>query len=168
MTDHTDDDFFDDAKAEFPDKEDLNNRLVAIFAIGPCGERQSKSTGKPYPYAGTVTVVLDDGPDGQSFTELVGPVGGVQPIALPDFQWSASGVYKRVKPRVGTELELRPMIGRINSKPNKTKGFTDSWSIAEPTDEDKALVRQFRVSLLKVRDDIIAAREAADNLQPTF
>jgi hypothetical protein len=168
MTDHTDDDFFDDAKSEFPDKEDLKDRLVAIFAIGPVGQRKSEASGKPYDYVETVTVVLDDGPDGNRYSELVGPVGGIQPVVLSGFQWSASGVVARVKPRVGTDLELRALVGRINSMPNKRKGFSDAWSIAEPTDADKDIVRGFKVSLLKVRDDILAARRRDDELEPVF
>jgi len=167
MTDHTDDDFFDDAKSEFPDKEDLKDRLVAIFAIGPVGQRKSEASGKAYDYVETVTVVLDNGPDGTSHSELVPEVEGL-PVVLHGFQWSASGVVARTKPRVGTELALRPVVGRINSMPNRRKGFSDAWSIAEPTDDDRRIVRDFRVSLLKIRDDIVAARERKDDLEPEF
>lgn len=168
MTDITDDDFFDDAKSEFPDKEDLKDRLVGIFAIGPVGQRRSEASGKAYDYVETVTVVLDNGPDGTSFSELVPEVTDGHPIVLHGFQWSASGVVARVKPRVGTELAMRPLRGRINSMPNKRKGFSDAWSIAEPTDADRATSARFRPNLLKVRDDIVAARERKDDLEPEF
>jgi len=167
MTDYTDDDFFDDATEEFPSKRDLKDRLVAIFAIGPVGQRQAKSGNKPYTYVETVTVVLDNGPDGTVYTRIV-PEVGADPIVLPGLQWSPGGMVARLKPRVGTQLELKPLVGRINSKPNKNPDFSPSWSIAEPTDADKAVVRAAKVSLLKVRDDIVAAREKADDLEPEF
>lgn len=167
MTDPTDDDFFDDAKSEFADKEDLKDRLVAIFATGPIGQRKSEASGKFYDYVETVTVVLDNGPDGDRYSDLVPEVAG-EPVVLHGFQWSASGLVARVKPRVGTELAARPMIGRINSMPNRRKGFSDAWSIAEPTDADRAVARQFKPALIKVRDDMAKAREAADDLEPAF
>ena len=168
MTDFADDDFFDDAKSEFPAKEDLKDRLVAIFAVGPVGNRPSTADPrKSYPYVETVTVVLDNGPDGTSHTALVPEVQD-NPIALQGFQWSVAGVVARTKPRVGTELALRPVVGRINSMKNKKKGFSDAWSIAEPTDADKETVRKFRAQLLDVREQIIKARERADDLEPEF
>ena len=164
MTDH-DDDFFDDAKSEFPSKEDLKDRLVAIFATGPVGQRKSEASGKPYDYVETVTVVLDDGPNHDMSTELVPSVDATgRAQVLPGFQWSTTGVVSRVKPRVDTEKALRPLIGRINSMPNKRKGFSDAWSIATPTEADKEIARRYRAQLDKVRADLLAA----DDREPEF
>jgi hypothetical protein len=139
------DEFFDEATEAFPGKEDLKDRLVAVWVLD---RGQDKNTdGKFYPFVKTITLVLDDGPDGYSPTSvkdgetvpnLVPPVAedGPQELAI---RWSTSGMVARLDPRLGKTT--KPMIGRINSRPNKVKGRSASWSIAAPTDEDKAVAR---------------------------
>lgn len=158
MTDTThEDEFFDSATSEFPAKEDLNFRLVAIWNTGKEGTRKSDS-GAVYPYVETVTLVLDDGPDdwySKNIKRLAidgkgDPTPGTDdclvpsvrlegPQRLDDFQWSATGVYSRASKR---KVGDRPMIGRINSKKNAKKGFSDAWSIAEMTEQDKVIARK--------------------------
>lgn len=139
------DEFYDEATEAFPGKEDLKDRLVAVWVLD---RGQDKNTdGKFYPFVKTITLVLDDGPDGYSPTSvkdgetvpnLVPSVAedGPQELAI---RWSTSGMVARLDPRLGKTL--KPMIGRINSRPNKVKGRSASWSIAAPTDEDKATAR---------------------------
>jgi hypothetical protein len=138
------DEFFDDAAETFPGKEDLKDRLVAVWATGRGQDKNAD--GKTYPYVTGVTLVLDDGPDGWSPTSvkdgetvpnLVPAVAdeGPQEIAL---RWSTSGMVSRLDPRVGKTT--KPMIGRINSRPNKVKGRSASWSIATKTESDLATV----------------------------
>lgn len=152
------DEFFDSATSEFPAKEDLNFRLVAIWNTGKEGTRKSE-TGAVYPYVETVTLVLDDGPDDWYATNikrlaidgksdptigtddcLVPSVRLEGPQRLDDFQWSATGVYSRASKR---KVGDKPLIGRINSKKNSKKGFSDAWSIAEMTEDDKAIARKY-------------------------
>lgn len=139
------DEFFDDAAETFPGKEDLKDRLVAVWALGRGQDKNPE--GKAYPYVTGVTLVLDDGPDGWSPTSikegetvpnLVPSVAedGLQEIAL---RWSTGGMVARLDPRVGKTT--KPMIGRINVRKNKTAGRSPSWSISSPTDEDKAIAR---------------------------
>lgn len=151
MTDQTsttpaEDEFFDSATSEFPAKEDLKDRLVAIWFTGKTGTRQSEGTGKPYPFAESVTLVLDDGPNGwnpvrwDGEANLVPSVAEDGPQTLTGFEWSAKGLHDRlVKRPVGG----KPMCGRINSRKNKIKGFNDSWSIDELTESDRVTVRQY-------------------------
>jgi len=142
-------DFFDDAEETFPGKEDLKDRLVAVFALE--NGQDKNPDGKLYPFTKTVTVVLDNGPDGKSHLSAVrdGEVGenrvGEAPTEL-DLRWSTSGMVSRLAPRVGKGF--RPLLGRINSQPNKVKSRSASWSISSPTDEDKALVRAQHLGLL--------------------
>jgi hypothetical protein len=142
--------FFDDAKEEFPAKEDLKDRLVLIFATGKQGTRKSEVDGKPYPWCETVTLVLDDGPDGTAVTDLVPSAAGA-PIELSGFQWSTGGMVARIKPRADAK-NFRPQLGRINSRKNSRKGFSDSWSISEPTDEDKAIARKHNAKAREIMD----------------
>ena len=153
-----DEEYFDSATSEFPAKEDLNGRLVAIWNTGKTGTRKSDN-GTEYPYVETVTLVLDDGPGDWYATNIKrmaidgkgDPTTGTDdclvpsvrlngPQRLDDFQWSAVGVYSRASKR---KVGDRPMIGRINSKKNAKKGFSDAWSIAEMTEEDKVTARKY-------------------------
>lgn len=174
MTQPQEDEFFDSATSEFPAKEDLNGRLVAIWNTGKEGKRQSEVTGKSYPYVETVTVVLDDGPGDWYATNakrmangIDGPAAGVDDCLVPSvrlngpqqldgFQWSATGVYSRT---VRREPYGKPMIGRINSRKNKTKGMSDAWSIAECTPEDMEIARSHRDYIMRTTADLKAAHQ---------
>lgn len=147
MTDELE--LFDDAKEEFAGKDDLKDRLVLVFATGKHGERKSEASGKPYPWVETVTLVLDNGPDGDFSTDLVPAVADGEALELPNFQWSTTGMTSRLLPRA-TSGNHRPMLGRINSRKNSKKGFSDSWSISEPTDEDKVVARKHAAKIQEI------------------
>ena len=166
MTDTTEDlELFDDAKQEFPAKEDLKDRLVGIFVTGKHGQRKSAATGKMYDWYETITLVLDDGPDGTSFTDLVPSVAAKgEAIRLDNFQWSASGLASRLSARVTGDKPntFKPLRGRINSQKNKQKGMADAWSIAEPTEEDKATSLKYADQVRKIMAELKAAQTTAD------
>jgi hypothetical protein len=146
-TNTTDDlELFDDAKETFPDKDDLKDRLVLVFATGKHGKRTGDNGA--YEWVESVTLVLDDGPTGDFSTDLVpSTVGG--PIELSGFQWSTAGMISRLKPRSEAK-NFKPLLGRINSQKNKKKGFSDSWSISSPTEEDKAVARQHAAKMREI------------------
>lgn len=148
------DEFYDEANEEFPSKEDLKDRLVAIWVSGTKGTRKGND-GKMYPWVETTTLVIDDGPDGKSTTDLVGPAL----VKLDNFQWSVGGMTSRLLPRIkavdeGGNRIFKPMVGRINSRKNKTKGFSDSWSIAKPTEEDKVKLRAIQDKLEAITETV--------------
>lgn len=156
---------FDDAKEEFAAKEDLKDRLVAIFVTGRTGTRKSEADGKPYTWVETVTLVLDNGPNGDLVTDLAPETSPENPVILDGLQWSTKGMVSRLEPRVNAK-NARPLRGRINSRKNAKRGFADSWSISEPTDEDKALSRQYNATVAKIMKDIegrLAGGNAADD-----
>lgn len=161
MSDVYDDDLFEPAKSEFPAKEDLKDRLVAIYPTGKFGTRKSPATNKEYGWIETTTVVLDDGPNGDSFTDLVPPVGGDigegKPIVLRNFQWSAAGIFSRVEQK-RTNPSVPGTVGRINAMKNKQKGLADAWSISTPTEDEMATARRFGDACRAARDEIKAAR----------
>jgi hypothetical protein len=138
-------DFYDEAQETFPGKEDLKDRLVAVFALEN-GTDVNKE-GKRYPIVKTVTCVLDDGPDGyqtrvirdEQMTENRVPSIAAEGMQEIDLRWSTEGMVSRLAPRVGKTW--MPLVGRINSRPNKVKGRSPSWSISTPTDEDKDYIR---------------------------
>lgn len=158
------DEFFDDAQDVFPGKEDLKDRLVAVWALEN-GQDQN-AEGKRYATVKTVTLVLDDGPDGTSAEtairdEEVGPNRvGPAPAEL-DLRWSTEGMVARLAPRVGKTW--KPMIGRINSQKNKVKGRSPSWSISAPTEEDKIIAREHAGLIRAVSSRLeTEAQKAAD------
>lgn len=157
MTDQKEDEFFDSATSEFPAKEDLKDRLVAIWNTGKEGTRTSQATGKSYPWVETVTLVLDDGPQGWNAVRWDGEANLVPSVAtdgpqrLDGFQWSAAGIYSRASKR---PIGGKPMIGRINSRKNSVKGMADAWSISEMTDEDKDIARKHLGLFHQIADEI--------------
>ena len=166
MTDQNEEEFFDSATSEFPAKEDLKDRLVAIWYTGKQGKRKSEVDGSSYPYCETVTLVLDDGPQGWTGTRangepnLVPSVAEHGPQRLDGFQWSATGIYTRaVKRPIGG----KPMCGRINSKKNSRKGLADAWSIAECTDEDFSILRQHVPLFREIAADMVRKETSADD-----
>lgn len=137
---------FDDVPETFPSKFHLKDRLVAVWVTGKHGERKN-SDGKPYPYEETITLVLDDGPNGwqeqvmntdtgNMEANLVPSVADNGPQKLPNFQWSAGGIVTRLAPRREQKVS-RPMLGRVNSQPNKTKGRNAPWNMANATTDEK-------------------------------
>lgn len=167
VTEQYEDDLYDEASEEFPAKEDLKDRLVAVWVTGKQGQRKN-ADGKSYPWIETITLALDDGLEGDKAAtradgspNLVGPA----PAQLDGFQWSTQGMVSRLQPRLslkakdGVTPSYRPMIGRINSQKNKVKGRSDSWSIAAPTDEDKAVAEQHKALIRKVTAEVRALRE---------
>lgn len=160
------DDFYDDAEDVFPGKEDLKDRLVAIFALENGQDKNAE--GKHYPYVKTLTVVLDDGPSGYQATAVrdgeAGPNRvpsvadeGPQELAL---RWSTSGLVSRLQPRVGKTF--KPLVGRVNSQPNKTKGRSASWSISKPTEDDRPIARPYNGLLRSIADRLEKEQTAAE------
>jgi hypothetical protein len=163
-----DDDLFEAASETFPAKEDLKDRLVAIYPTGVSGERQG-SNGKPYTWFETTTVVLDDGPDGwqaqvqdsdgEMRDNLVDSVAEHGPQVLRNFQWSTDGLVARLKP-IYQDPKVRSQVGRINKRPSQKKGHNAAWSISKPTDADMATARQHAEVCKAERQAIRDARQA--------
>lgn len=193
MTDQTEDlELFDDAKEDFPGKEDLKDRLVAIWVTGKHGKRKASAPGsKPYDWYETVTLVLDDGPawdgfkivDDEKVEMLVPSVAAEGPQRLDDFQFTQGGLTSRLSSRValtGTVAVVngdpvldkpktwKPMLGRINSKKNKQAGFSASWSIASPTDEDKVIARKHAALIREISQQLEAAANAPASDEDAF
>jgi len=170
------DEFYDEAADEFPTKEDFEDRLVAIWPTGKTGTRPSEQAGQdPYPWVETITMALDDGPDGTAGTGnrsdkapyLVGPAGTPEAVAEA-FQWSATGVYSRVQPRIRKKLadgepDYRPVIGRINRRKNAKKGFSDSWSLGKPTEDDKPTVKAHEQAIRAMTARVAKERGEAED-----
>jgi hypothetical protein len=177
MTDTTEDlELFDDAKEAFPAKEDLKDRLCLIWVTGKHGIRKGTDVGaRPYPWYETVTLVIDDGPDwdgtkivdGEKQENLVPSVAENGPQELDGFQHTTSGLTSRLSQRVITgstqpvingepvadkPKTFKPMLGRINSRKNKTQGRSPSWSISEPTEDDKVTARMYAAQIKAISE----------------
>jgi len=189
MTDTTntteDLELFDEATEEFPGKEDLKDRLVAIWVTGRHGTRVGTAPGsKPYPWYETTTLVLDDGPawdgykivDGERKPMLVESVKEHGPQRLDGHQFSQTGLTARLSqrvhlsvalPPVGKEVKdqpksFKPMLGRINSRKNSQPGFSASWSVSSPTDEDKAVAAQHAALIRQISAELEKAGQPTD------
>lgn len=174
MTDTTEDlELFDDAKEEFASKDDLRNRLVLVWVTGKMGTRKSEASGKTYEWVEATTLVVDDGDnwtgkvmDSNSQAErdaLVLSVAENGP-QLVELQYSFGGMVARLKQRIGPDgkpKNYKPMLGRINSRPNKTKGMAPSWSVAEPTPEDRATAMKYADRIREVSTQVKAAVEGS-------
>jgi hypothetical protein len=174
VTDSTstnEDEFYDDATSEFPSPEDLCpadpkgpvvGRLVAIWAVE---NGTAKGENGTYPYTESVTLVLDDGPDGNLATDLIGPA----PQRL-DLRHSTTGIQSRLRGRVegvnakGVPLKYRPMIGRVNTRPStKYKKGSPAFSIAEPSAEDRAVIDAHKAEIIAINRELEAKDKAAED-----
>jgi hypothetical protein len=145
-----DEEWMDGASSAFPKAENLApavppnygpGRLLAIWALSK-GERKNDE-GKLYPFVETVTLVLDDGPDGSQTDELVGPA----PVKLEGFQHSTTGLVSRLLKRVeGTNAKNVP-----------------AFSIAEPTAADMDIVRKHKDMILSINKGLEAADKASED-----
>jgi hypothetical protein len=167
-----DDDWMDGASSTFPKMENLApcvsgsfgpGRLVAIWAVSN-GERKNDE-GKVYPYVETVTLVLDDGPDGNMFDDLI----GVAPVRLEGFQHSTGGLVARLSKRVngvgvnGVKLRYRPIVGRINTQASKINKHVAAFSISEPTDQDMAVAREYKAMIIGINKELEERDRAEDD-----
>lgn len=158
-----DEEWMDGASATFPKAENLApsippnfgpGRLVAIWAQ-ETGTRKNDS-GKEYPFVQTLTLVLDDGPDGSQADDVVGSA----PVRLEDFQHSTSGLVARLAKRVtgvnakGVKLKYRPMIGRMNTQASKQNKNVAAFSISEPTTEDMAVARKYKDMIVAINTEL--------------
>lgn len=171
-----DEDFYDDATSAFPSVEDLapqdgmgEGRLVAIWAKSN-GTAVSATSGKPYGYTETLTLVLDDGPDGGVYTELIPSTGGGDEPARLELRHSTTGIHSRLRPRVegkhsktGVPLRWRPMLGRVNTQASKANKKVPAYSISEPTDSDRELIQRHKALIVSINQELEKAEsEAAD------
>jgi hypothetical protein len=174
VTDSTstnEDEFYDDASSEFPSPEDLCptdpkgpvvGRLVAIWAVE---NGSAKGENGPYPYTESITLVLDDGPNGDLATALIGKA----PQRL-DLRHSTTGIQSRLRGRVegvnakGVPMKYRPMIGRVNTRPStKYKKGSPAFSIAEPTPEDRAVIDAHKAEIIAINRELEAKDKEAEN-----
>lgn len=124
---------FSSARDAFIKQEHILGRLLLITPTSS-GTRKSTlpgQTDKEYTYIVTDTVVLDGDVD-----EMVDEI----PLLLEDFQFSGQAITAQLQPA----LRKKGMVlGRLGQKPSQTKGFGDAWVLAEPTEQDKVIARQY-------------------------
>jgi len=178
------DEFYDDASSEFPSVDDLSplasssnpktvGRLVAIWAKAN-GTR--KGDNGDYGFTDSLTLVLDDGPEGDQYTDLVGPA----PVEV-ELQHSTAGIHSRLKPRVdgwskarkdadgnviapSVPLKFRPVIGRINTQAStKYKKGSPAFSISEPSEADREIIKANKDLIISINERLATAAEGAED-----
>lgn len=168
MTDENE--FYDEATSAFPSVEHLapsvppafgDGRLVAIWAKE---NGTAKGNNGPYAYTETLTLALDDGPDGDQFNEMV----PAAPFRV-DMRHSTGFIQGKLRSRVdgktqtGTPLAWRPLIGRINTKASSNNKNVPAYGIAPPTDEDKAIVEKHKALIISINKEMEAAADKAEH-----
>jgi hypothetical protein len=177
------DDFYDEATEGFAKVEHLApslppnfgpGRLVAIWAISKgLGKAKNPQNGKTtYPYVNTVTLVLDDGPEGISapgWDESVATLVPAAPQRLDGFQHSTGQMVPRLERRLTAKnakdvpLRFRPYIGRMNTQASQNNKNVASYGISEMTDEDKAIVLKYKDMIKAINAEMEAAELAAQS-----
>lgn len=173
---------FDSAKAEFASKHDLKDRLILVWATGKNGKRKGENGS--YEWFETNTLVIDDPNGAADWNEqvfdgqkeewrdtLVPSVAANGPQLLEKLQFSYTGMCARLKPRVTADQKpatYRPMLGRVNSRPNAKKGMAASWSISEPTESDKQTARKYAAQVREITAKLKAETERADSDEAAF
>lgn len=138
-------------------------RLLAIWAQS-AGERKGEG-GKPYAFVETLTLVLDDGPNGDQVTELIGKA----PVRLEKFQHSTEGLVARLNPRIngvnakGIPLRFRPMVGRLNTQPSSRNEDVAAFSISEPTADDMIRARAHKELIMSINSELEKAAAAKED-----
>lgn len=180
-----DEEWMDGASAAFPKAEHLapslppnfgKGRLVAIWAQENGTRKSTNPGGKEYGFVSTVTLVLDEGPNGQAW--LTGTEGwaadastvvGASPVRLDDFQHSTGGLVARLNKRVtgvnakGVPLRFRPYVGRINTQPSAQNKNVPAFSISEPTAEDMVVARKYADVIKGINAELEAKEKAAED-----
>jgi hypothetical protein len=182
-----DSEWMDGASATFAKAEHLApsippnfgaGRLVAIWAQENGTRKNDK--GKEYPFVSTLTLVLDEGPNGQAW--LTGTDGWAadasqvipaSPVRLEEFQHSTGGLVARLQKRVtglsakGVPLRFRPMIGRMNTQPSSQNKNVAAFSISEPTAADMTVARKYKDMITAINAEL-EAKESTDEDAKAF
>lgn len=171
-----DEEWMDGATSAFPSIENLApsvppsfgpGRLVAIWALSN-GTAISAQTQKPYGYTETITLVLDNGPDGNQTDELI----GAAPQRL-EMRHSTTGLHTRLRGRVegrnakGIPLKYRPMVGRVNTQASRNNKNVAAYSISEPTAKDMEIARQYKDMITAINAEL-EAKDKSDEDSAAF
>ena len=164
-----DEEFYDDATSAFPSVEHLApsvppnfgaGRLVAIWAVE---NGTAKGKNGMYPFTQTITLALDDGPNGDQANEMV----PTAPYRL-EMRHSTGYIQGKLRGRVdgkttkGVPLRFRPMIGRVNTQASSNNKNVPAYAIAPATDEEKATtVQKHRELIISISKELEA--KAADS-----
>jgi hypothetical protein len=177
------DEFYDDATDGFVKVEHLapslppnfgEGRLLAIWATGR-GTRTNKE-GKVYPYVETITVTLDDGPEGLDAPGWEADAAELAPEGwnrFDKFQHSTGSLVARLDKRLtgrdknDVPLRFRPYIGRLNTQPSRNNKNVAAYSISSPTEADRETIRAFGDKLRAINVELEQAETtgapSADN-----
>jgi hypothetical protein len=121
-----DDDIFDTATSVYLDMDDLDGRLLLIWALGA---KEMQGTNGPYTAIEARYVVLDGEP-----IEVKAPA---IPHLVTDGMFSAGQFVTKLKHRV----HGRPLLGRVDSRPSQQNKKVLAYGLREPTAEDMVLAR---------------------------
>ena len=176
MTDQTttttdqDDEFFDDTTVDFPAVKHLapgvrqgfgDGRLVAIWALS---NHTGKGNNGPYDYTESITLALDDGPNGDQHNDMVGPA----PFRVP-MRHSTGYIQTKLKDRVdgvsakGVPLRFRPLIGRVNTQASKNNADVAAFGLEPKADSDTPTVMKYKDLIVSINKELEAKATKAED-----
>jgi hypothetical protein len=166
-----DDEYYDDTTVDFPNVEHLapstppnfgEGRLVAIYALK---NGMGKGDNGEYPFTETITVALDDGPEGDQVHELV----GAAPFRV-EMRHSTGYIHAKLAKRVdgkhpksGRPLRFLPLIGRVNTQTSKKSKNQPAFGLAPKTDDDLVILERHKPLLKAITAELEAAEKAKDD-----
>jgi hypothetical protein len=128
-------DEFDDAKSEYLGMEDLDGRLLLIWALDI--RKDMPGTNGTYDAIEARYAILD-GDVNDRITAV--------PLTVDDGLFSAGQFVGKLKHRLGG----RPLLGRVNSQPSRANKKVSAYGFGDPTEADKAVARAYLASVPKV------------------
>ena len=136
------DDMFADPTTDFVTVDDLDGRLIAVYAKELRREQSKNPGGGMYDKIVCDVIVLDG-----ATTEKIGEV----PMFLGDMHLSAGAVVGALRGSVGKGT---PVLGRVDSRPSSTNRKVLAYGLQKATQEDK-------VHAAPIVRQVIAARDFA-------
>jgi len=128
-----DDGDFDSATTDYLTINDLNGRLLLVWAM-----EKSVETGTTGPYAMIVSdVVVLDGEISDTMRSL-----GYQAVPFVSMRMHLSNkqIAEKLNSRVGNG---KPLLTRVTSKPSKINRSVLAFWFSEPSEEDKSVARAY-------------------------
>jgi hypothetical protein len=122
-------DVFDTATSVYLDMDDLDGRLLLIWALGI--KKDLPGTNGTYDAIEARYVVLDGDPIDVKAPSI--------PHLVTDGQFSAGQFVAKLKHRV----QGRPLLGRADSRPSQQNKKVLAYGLKEPTQEDMELARKY-------------------------
>ena len=184
-----DDDFFDNATGGFPKVDHLApslypkygmGRLIAVWPTEKAFGKPKRAGDPPYTLFKTITLVLDDGPQGKvdgegwdpETLQFVPPVAD-KPARYDNFQhsttWMVSLLERRWtarNPRTDVPMKFRPVIGRMETQGSSNNPKVAAYALREATEAELDKIRNtpaWKNAIIQINQELEKAAQQAED-----